>query len=73
MKLFKEVIFSLICYAVYMMMVMFFTYPIVIGAYQLGFSVEQISDNMSWIMLGALAITLLVIKLVSIFVQKYKG
>lgn len=73
MKLFKEVIFSLICYAVYMMMVMFFTYPIVIGAYQLGFSVEQISDNMSWIMLGALAITLLVIKLVSVFVQKYKG
>lgn len=73
MKLFKEVIFSLLCYAVYMMMVMFFTYPIVIGAYQLGFSVEQISDNMSWIMLGALAITLLVIKLVSVFVQKYKG
>ena len=73
MKLFKEVMFSLICYAVYMMMVMFFTYPIVIGAYQLGFSVEQISDNMSWIMLGALAITLLVIKLVSVFVQKYKG
>lgn len=73
MKLFKQVIFSLICYAVYMMMVMFFTYPIVIAAYQLGFSVEQISDNMSCIMLGALAITLLVIKLVSVFVQKYKG
>ena len=73
MKLFKEVIFSLICYAVYMMMVMFFTYPLIFIAYYFGMSIESISDNFYWFMLGSLGIVLSLIKLVSVLILKYKA
>ena len=73
MKLFKEVIFSLLCYAVYMVLVAWFMYPLMFIAYYFGMSIESINDNFSWFMLGSLGIVLSLTKLVSVLILKYKA
>ena len=73
MKLFREVIFSLLCYAVYMVLVMWFTYPLIFIAYYFGMSIESINDNFYWFMLGSLGIVLGLTKLVSALILKYKA
>ena len=71
MKLFKEVIFSLLCYAVYMVLIMWFTYPLIFIAYYFGMSIESINDNFYWFMLGSLGIVLSLTKLVLVLILKY--
>lgn len=73
MQLLKQAIFSLLCYVVYMVLVMWFTYPLIFIGYKMGMSIESINDNFSWFMLGSLVIVLSLTKLVSVLILKYKA
>ena len=70
MSLFKQTFWYILCYVLYLMLIMFFTYPVIFLAYKLGFTIEQINDNMTVVIAISLALTLTLTNIVAFFFSK---
>lgn len=73
MELFKQTFWYILCYVLYLMLIMFFTYPVVFVAYKLGFTIEQINDNMAIVIGVALSLTIATAMIAGKVISKIKG